>query len=263
MWNLRAPAFYHLLNGCVALMLHSIRHLGLVRLTPVLQELKLQIFFTGSTATAGMVVRGASIGTLIIAYVITVLNADVSLAVRILLLVVLREVGPMLAAVLVIQRSGTAVTTELALMRLSGELTSLRRMQIDPRDFLVVPRVIGISLSAMVLTFYVQVIAVGGGMFLSSIVIDVTIDEIFESFFRLASVTDLLFAGFKSFLFGVAIAVVSCYHGLNPPGNSINAVPRAAINTVTQCTLLIMLINVTFSYLVYGVLFFGLVRAVH
>ena len=64
--------------------------------------------------------RGAFIGTLIIAYVIEVLNADAGLAVKMLLWVVLREVGPLIAAVLVIQRSGTAVATELALREISG-----------------------------------------------------------------------------------------------------------------------------------------------
>jgi ABC-type transporter Mla maintaining outer membrane lipid asymmetry permease subunit MlaE len=65
----------------------------------------------------------------------------------------------------------------------------------------------------------------------------------------------------KSLLFGVAIAVVACYHGLNPRGHSINAVPQAAIRAVTEALLAVMLLNVLFAYLVYGVAFFGLVTA--
>ena len=65
----------------------------------------------------------------------------------------------------------------------------------------------------------------------------------------------------KWLLFGVAIAVICCYHGLHPPGVSINAVPKAAINAVTQSTLVVMLLNVIFAYVVFGQAFFGLVTA--
>jgi phospholipid/cholesterol/gamma-HCH transport system permease protein len=181
--------------------------------------------------------------------------------VKILLWVVLREVGPLIAAVLVIQRSGTAVTTELALMQISGEVANLRHMRVDPRDYLVVPRVVGIALSTAALTFYVQLIAVGGGMFLSALTIDASLGELVDEFFALARPADFIYSVIKSLLFGAAIALVCCYHGLHPPGTSINAVPKAAISGVTQSTLLVLLLNVVFAYLVFGQAFFGLVTA--
>ena len=55
--------------------------------------------------------------------------------------------------------------------------------------------------------------------------------------------------------------MVSCYHGLSPGGHSINAVPRATIRAVTEALLLVMLLNVVFAYVVYGVALFGLVTA--
>jgi hypothetical protein len=61
---------------------HVIRRVGVLRLPPVAEELVRQIYFTGASATGGIVLRGAFIGTLIIAYVIEVLNADASLAVK-------------------------------------------------------------------------------------------------------------------------------------------------------------------------------------
>ncbi|HYI86617.1 MAG TPA: ABC transporter permease, partial [Burkholderiales bacterium] len=125
-------AVYRELEGTVYLAIHAIRRLGMLRVPPVMEEFMRQVYFTGASATGGIVLRGAFIGTLIIAYVIEVLNADAGLAVKMLLWVVLREVGPLIAAVLVIQRSGTAVATELALREISGEIASLRRMRIDP-----------------------------------------------------------------------------------------------------------------------------------
>jgi phospholipid/cholesterol/gamma-HCH transport system permease protein len=249
------------LEGTAHLLLHAIRRLGVLRLPPVAEELVRQIYFSGASATAGIVVRGAFIGTLIIAYVIEVLNADAALAVKLLLWVVLREVGPLIAAVLLIQRSGTAIATELALREISGETASLRRMRIDPYDYLVVPRVAGMALANAALTLYVQVIAVGGGIVLASLIIHVPLDEMLTHLLLLASPLDLVYSLIKSVLFGAAIAVVACYHGLNPGGRSINAVPRAAIRAVTEALLLVMLLNVVFAYLVYGVALFGLVTA--
>jgi phospholipid/cholesterol/gamma-HCH transport system permease protein len=254
-------AFYRELEGTAYLAMHAIRRVGMLRVPPVMEEFMRQVYFTGASATGGIVLRGAFIGTLIIAYVIEVLNADAGLAVKMLLWVVLREVGPLIAAVLVIQRSGTGVATELALKEISGEIASLRRMRIDPYDYLVVPRVLGMAVSNAALTLYVQLIAVGGGMLLSSIIINVPFDEMLTNFFLLASPLDLVYSLIKSLLFGAAIAVVACWHGLHPGGHSINAVPRAAIKAVTEGLLLVMLLNVVFAYLVYGVALFGLVTA--
>lgn len=254
-------AVYRELEGTAYLLMHTLRRIGMLRLPPVMEELVRQIYFTGASATGGIVLRGAFIGTLIIAYVIEVLDADAALAVKLLLLVVLREVGPLIAVVLVVQRSGTAVATELALKEISGEVATLRRLRIDPYDYLVVPRVVGMSVSLAALTLYVQLIAVGGGMVLSSLLIQVPLNEMLEHFFMLASPFDIVYSFVKSLLFGAAIAVIACYHGLHPGSRSINAVPRAAIKAVTEGLLMVMLLNVVLAYLVYGVAFFGLVTA--
>ena len=254
-------AVYRELEGSAYLLVHSIRRLAMLRLPPVMEELVRQIYFTGASATGGIVLRGAFIGMLIIAYVIEVLGADAALAVKLLLWVVLREVGPLIAVVLVVQRSGAAVATELALKEISGEIATLRRLRIDPHDYLVVPRVIGISVSLAALTLYVQLIAVGGGMVLSSMIADVPLGEMVTYFFHLASPFDFVYSFVKSLVFGAAIGTVACYTGLHPDGRSINAVPRAAIKAVTEGLLLVMLLNAIFAYVVYGVAFFGLVTA--
>ena len=252
---------YREFEGCMRLAGHVLARLTVLARPPVAESLTRQIYFTGASAPAGMVLRGAFIGTFIIAYVIDVLEANAALAVKILIWVVLREVGPLIAAVLVIQRSGVAITTELALMQISGEVASLRQMRIDPRDYLVVPRVVGAALSTAALTFYVQLIAVGGGMLLSSLTIDASLGELAAEFFALARPIDFVYSAIKSLMFGAAIGLVCSYHGLHPPGVSINAVPKAAINGVTQATLLVLLLNVVFAYLVFGQAFFGLVTA--
>jgi len=254
----------NLFNGLkarVELMVYVGSNFAMLRRPVVAEEFFRQVLFTGTSAAAGMVSRGALIGTLLIAYAIDVLGADVTLAVKILLFVVMREVGPLLAAILVIQRSGTAIATNLALMHISGEISSLRQMRIDPYGLLVLPRVIGMALSLAVLTFYVQIIAVGGGMVLSALMINVSLGELLENFFRFASVRDIAYSVLKSMIFGSAIALISCYHGLHPIDDSINAVPKAAVSAVMESMMAVMILNAIFAYLAFGLLFFGLVRA--
>jgi phospholipid/cholesterol/gamma-HCH transport system permease protein len=248
-------------EGGLRLFMNVWLRMPALRRAPVRESFLRQVYFTGVTASTGVVLRASGLGALIIAFTMQVLDADTSLAVKILLWVVLREVGPLIAAVLVIQRSGTAVATELALREISGEIASLRRMRIDPYDYLVVPRVHAMALSNAALTLYVQFIAVGGGMVLSSLIVGVPLDEMLTNFFLLASPLDLVYSFIKSLLFGGAIAVVACYHGLHPGSHSINAVPRAAIRAVTEGLLLVMLLNVVFAYVVYGTAFFGLITA--
>ena len=72
---------------------------------------------------------------------------------------------------------------------------------------------------------------------------------------------DLFYSVVKSLLFGFSIAACCCYHGLNPPGLTQNAVPQAVTRAVTRSAMLVLTINAVFAYVVFGILFFGLVTA--
>src|SRR5258706_12937119 len=111
---------YREFEGCMRLTGHVLRRLRVLALPPVTEVLTRQIYFTGASATAGMVLRGAFLGTLIIAYVIDVLDANSALAVKILLWVVLREIGPLFAAAPVSHRRGSSRTPARALTQAWG-----------------------------------------------------------------------------------------------------------------------------------------------
>jgi len=193
-------------EGGLRLLMNVWLRVPALRRAPVRESFLRQIYFTGVTASTGVVLRASGLGALIIAFTMQVLDADTSLAVKILLWVVLREVGPLAAAMVVILRTGTAVSAELAMMRISGQTDTLRRMGIEPYDYLVVPRVMGVMVATAALT--------------------------------------------------------CCYHGLNPPALTLNGVPQSVTRAVTQSAIAVLVINALFAYLVFGVLFFGLVKAV-
>src|SRR5260221_14761404 len=116
---------YREFEGCMRLTGHVLRRLRVLALPPVTEVLTRQIYFTGASATAGMVLRGAFLGTLIIAYVIDVLDANSALAVKILLWVVLREIGPLCAAAALLPGRGARVAIGGAPIRETGEVSGL------------------------------------------------------------------------------------------------------------------------------------------
>jgi phospholipid/cholesterol/gamma-HCH transport system permease protein len=249
------------IEGGVRLSAAFATRLGQLRRAPVFESFLRQVYFTGVTAATGVVLRASALGVLIIAITMDVLDANVDLAVKILLLVVFREIGPLAAAGVVILRSGTAMSAEVAMMRVSGQTRTLRYLGIDLYDYLVVPRVAAVMLATMVLTFYIQCLAVLGGLILSPFIINASFTELTGRLFELFAPVDFFYSTVKALLFGFAIAACCCYHGLNPPDLTQNAVPKVVTRAVTQSAMLVLTINAVFAYVVFGILFFGLVTA--
>ena len=249
------------IEGGISLSLNVAARLPSLRKPPILESFLRQVYFTGVTASTGVVMRATMLGVLIVAVMMDMLDADVDLAVKILLLLVFREIGPLAAAIVVILRSGTAVSAEMAVMRISGQTRALNYLGIDLYEYLVLPRVIGMMLATAALTFYIQILAVFGGLVLSPFIIEASFMELSGRLLDLFTPVDFVYSVVKSLLFGFAIAAACCWHGLNPPDLTNNSVPKVVTRAVTQSALLVLLINAVFAYLVFGILFFGLVRA--
>src|SRR5947207_1563994 len=249
------------IEGGISLSLNVAARLPRLRRPPILESFLRQVYFTGVTAATGVVLRATMLGVLIIAVMIDMLDADVDLAVKILLLLVFREIGPLAAAMVVILRTGTAVSAEMAMMRISGQTRALNYLGIDLYDYLVLPRVAGIMVATAALTLYIQFLAVFGGLVLSPFLIEASFTELAGRLFDLFTPVDFGYSIIKSFLFGCAVATACCWHGLNPPDLTQNSVPKVVTRAVTQSTVLVLLINAVFAYLVFGILFFGLVKA--
>jgi len=249
------------IEGGLKLSLNVVGRMGRLRRAPIRESFLRQVYFTGVTAATGVVLRASVLGVLIIAITMDVLDADVDMAVKILLLVVFREIGPLAAATVIILRSGTAMSAEMAIMRISGQTRALRYLNINLYDYLVVPRVAGVMVATVALTFYIQALAVAGGLLFSPFIIEASFMELAGRLFDLFTPLDFYYSIIKSLLFGFAISACCCYHGLNPPDLTQNSVPKAVTRAVTQCAMLVLTINAVFAYIVFGILFFGLVKA--
>jgi phospholipid/cholesterol/gamma-HCH transport system permease protein len=166
--------------------------------------------------------------------------------------VVIRELGPLLTAFIVVGRSGTAITTELGNMRVAREVVALELMGIRVTRFIVMPRMVGMVLAMICLTLYFDVVSVLGGFFVAKIVLTVPFDAFAQGITRSLSLADVIVTISKGAVFGTTVAAICSHHGLSVRA-SYTEVPqqttRAMINSLTMCLALDVLISVT-AYLV-------------
>ncbi|MDX1950574.1 MAG: ABC transporter permease [Verrucomicrobiota bacterium] len=156
--------------------------------------------------------------------------------------VVVRELGPMVAALLVLARVGTAIVIELSTNRALGEVEALEALGIDPIHYLVMPRVLGLAISIFSLTVYLIIVALVGG-YLFAFIQDVPLrpGDYFNQLVGSLRWEDFLLLALKTFSFGVVIAVVTCYQGLARPVRleDVSAVTTGAVvQSVIACILL-------------------------
>ena len=163
-----------------------------------------------------------------------------------MVIVIVRELGPLLTAMLVLARVGTANVIELGTARALGEVEALEALGIDPVHYLIVPRVIGMALGIFSLTIYLILGALGSG-YLFAFLQDVplTPGDYLKQIAGALTWLDFALLAFKTVAFGFFIAIVTCYHGLAQPLR-LEDVSRVAVKAVTQGVVVCVLIDAIF-----------------
>jgi phospholipid/cholesterol/gamma-HCH transport system permease protein len=167
----------------------------------------------------------------------------------VMVVVVVRELGPLLAAMLVLARVGTAHVIELGTARATGEVEALETLGIDPVHYLIVPRVIGMALGIFSLTVYLIIGALASG-YLFAFLQDVplTPGDYFKQIVESLDWLDFALLALKTIVFGFFIAIVTCYHGLAQPLR-LDDVSRVAVRAVTQGVVVCVMIDALFIVL--------------
>lgn len=160
------------------------------------------------------------------------------------------ELGPFLTTVVVVGRSGSALTTFLGNMKVAREIDALESMGIDVAEYLVLPAFLGMIISLVALNFYFGVVALFGGVFFVKVTQGVSFLIYFRQIVDAIGWGDLVLSIMKSALFGAIVAVVSSYHGLVV--NSLRIVPRAVYRSVVTSITAILIINSLMSVFYYG-----------
>jgi phospholipid/cholesterol/gamma-HCH transport system permease protein len=235
-------------HGCLQLLWYTFTHLRVLRIAPVNAVFHRQIFFTGVEALNIVAVFGLLSGALVITQITSLVGGDSELTVKILIWTVVREVGPLFAAIIIIARSSSAIASELALMKTRNEMTSLTRMGIPPQDYLLVPRIVGVTLAVLALTIYFQIVAIGGGLAISAMFQNVSYLEQVGRFLQTVRLSEFVVVGVKGCLFGLAISTISCYNGMQAQP-SVTEVPKVAIKAVLQSLLFVFTLDALIAYL--------------
>ena len=163
-----------------------------------------------------------------------------------MVIVVVRELGPLLTAVLVLARVGTANVIELGTARALGEVEVLEAMGIDPVHFLIMPRVIGTALGVFALTVYLIIGTLGSG-YLFAFLQDVPLapGDYYRQIAESLSWMDFALLALKTLVFGFFVGIVTCYHGLSQPLR-LEDVSRVTVRAVTQGIIVCVLIDAIF-----------------
>jgi len=159
----------------------------------------------------------------------------------IMVIVVVRELGPLSAALIVLARIGTANVVELGTARALGEVEALEALGIDPVHYLVVPRVVGMAVGIFALTVYLILGALGSG-YLWAFLQNVPLrpGDYFRQLTGALSGLDFALLALKSCAYGFLIAIITCYHGLAQPLRLEEvsfATVRAGAQSVIACIL--------------------------
>ncbi len=238
-------------GGFFALLRYALAHWRVLALAPVRGVFQRQIYFTGLQAMGAVsmiaVIAGAVITTQITSFVGT---ANPGVTARVLLWTLVRELGPLLSAIVVIARSSAATTSELAAMRIRGELDNLKRLGIEPLDYLIVPRIAGITIAVVAVTFYFQAIAVVSGLGFASFVRDFSFMRGLESVMALLDLAEVSVSFLKALIFGLVISITSCLYGLRVKP-SVTDIPRAVTRAVLQNVLMLFLLDAVITYVFF------------
>jgi phospholipid/cholesterol/gamma-HCH transport system permease protein len=211
-----------------------------------------QIYFTGWQAIPLISVLAFASGAITIIQSTTQLSllGGSEMIGNLLVVIVVREIGPLLTALVVIARSGTAVSTEVGNMRANREIEALESMGINPMSYIVFPRILGGVVSVVCLCFYFIVISlIGGGLF-ASLIQETPFSFYLDSLVKALAVEDMFLFMVKSAFSGMIIFVVSCYQGLLVK-RSPHEVPQVTTKAVVDSIIYVTIFNMSVTALFY------------
>ncbi len=161
---------------------------------------------------------------------------------------ILREMGALMAGIIMAGRTGAAFAAQLGSMKLAEEINALKTLGISPIDFLVVPRLIALILMMPLLTVFADVIGILGGMIVSSGMLDISTPIYIRGLKEAVSMPDFIIGIIKGTVFGIIIAVSGCLRGIQCE-ESADAVGKAATSAVVTGITLIIISNAIIDFI--------------
>ena len=151
-----------------------------------------------------------------------------------------RELGPVLTALMVGGRVGSGITAELGSMTVTEQVDALRSMAVSPVRRLVLPRVLAVVIMLPILTALADVLGIFGGLFIAVVELRMTPPDYLNSIWNHLAIQDITSGIAKTFFFGLEVAIIGCYNGLQVSGGA-SSVGRATTRTVVFASISILI----------------------
>ncbi len=161
-------------------------------------------------------------------------------------LLVCRELGPLMVAVVCIGRSGAAYAAEIGTMKVSEEVGAMETMGLSPVRFLVVPKLLAMAVALPCLTILGDLVALAGGAIICRMVLDMPFDVYWDLLFTGTDAKHVYGGLVKSLAFAPMIALTGCYYGFRT-GNSSQSVGSMTTRTVVVSILMVIIIDTVFT----------------
>ncbi len=160
----------------------------------------------------------------------------------------IREFAPLITAIIVAGRSGSAFTAQIGTMQVNQEIDAMRTLGLDPVEVLVLPRVFGLMLTLPLLVFYADALGLIGGCLMTWMTLGISVPAFLEQLRGAVGTWTLWVGVIKAPFFAAIIAMVGCYEGFNVSG-SAESVGRLTTQSVVESIFLVIVADALFSVL--------------
>ncbi|MBL8886118.1 MAG: ABC transporter permease [Phycisphaerales bacterium] len=164
---------------------------------------------------------------------------------------ILRELGPLIAAIVLTGFAGASIAAEIGTMVVGEEIEALEAHAMNPVKFLVVPRVVASVLSLTAISVIANVVAVAAALGISMVALDIPYAAFMSNLFDQVKLVDFLTGVSKGAVFGLLIAIIACYNGLKVSGGAMG-VGIATTNTVVQAVVAVIVCDLVFTTIFFA-----------
>jgi phospholipid/cholesterol/gamma-HCH transport system permease protein len=238
------------LYGYALMAWMAITRWGRLREPQLRLQLQRQIHETGISALPVLAALAALTGAAAVTQLTALAGQDSEAAQTWLFYGLFFELAPLFSALVLVARSSAAMASELAVMHLHDEFLALRRMGIPAADYLLLPRILGLTLVLPAVTIFFQVVAVGSGWLAVSLLQDLPLLQVADRFLDRADPWLTLVSLAKSALMGLVIGVIACHHGSSAERSS-RAISQTAVQAVGNGLVAVFVVDVIFALAVY------------
>ena len=172
--------------------------------------------------------------------------------INILGLSIIRELGPLLAAILVAGRSGSAMSAQIGIMRVTEELDALSAMGISHSVRLVFPKVMALTIVLPLLSIWTSITALLGGMFAAQTTLDISVMQFFMKLPDVVPLLNVFIGLIKSATFGLFIALIACHFGFRIEPNT-ESLGNETTNSVVAAITIVIMVDAVFAILFMSV----------